>query len=199
MATKVPKRKDIWALCIKHGLKKFTRKYYDAAPDTEYRLLDSVGAVLIEVNAWVLEDSWGTPSGIDVKINTDKWRRIDVMKPEHLAKVDTALAAAVKKCTAKLTAKPADDKAVWKWLDRNMVLDKSDLKYGRVSYTCDKTFMLMHAPESNLCWTPLIDGSESRDIAGSSSAPLGEIGFNRVTFAAWLEKQGIHKQKKERY
>jgi hypothetical protein len=178
------KKADAFKACKDAGLQPFRHKYYDAPPGTDYRLLDTVGATLLEVSFFHDYDG-------EVYVGGRKY--------EDLTKLKAALDVAVKNVQSKLTATPLDDKRMWRWLSKaNMCnLNAKDVPY--LSYTRSKGMVLLHCSEFSLPWLPFTPGSEYVSIAGSDSEPVGNAGHTLDTFVAWLESKGIKKKKGERY
>lgn len=175
--------KDIGAVCEKLGMKKFRRKFYDAPAIDEWRLLDNVGATLVEIPIWVYD---GVAEVLGTKIETQS----------DLDKVAKKIAIQVSRQIPHMTAKTLSDDKIWKWLSRNGELSKKDAKY--YTYTKNTDYILFHCNEYSIPWVPFTNGSESRPIADSDSSPLGKIGMDVKLMAKWLEKNGIRKAKREK-
>lgn len=175
---------DIDAICTKHGFVKGRRKYYDAPPQTVWRLVDSVGAILFEIG-------YETYDGPVVSFGRSD---IDLTSNNALQMVESRVAALAEKLKDRLIATVPSDQKIWKWLNANMVISKSDLRYGSTTYTNRGGILLLYNTESRLAWTPMINGSDNEEIGGSSAAALGQIGMNVDSMIVWLEKHGIKKK-----
>lgn len=184
---KKPTQNDVGVVCETLGLLKFRRKFYDHPPITEWRLLDSVGAHLIEASIYPGYD--GDPLSVSIDRKT-----FSIETTKDVAAVEKYLRPLVEKNKKKLTAKKPTDKEVWKWLSQCLILEKSDLKHGTITYRKNKNMMLLESNQVNLCWAPMVNGSEDGDCAGSSTAAVGQIGMTLDMMAAWFEKQGVHKK-----
>jgi len=190
MAKKI-KITDVWNLCKSLGMVKVTTRYHDAGRVVSYKLLDSVGMQLAEVTAEVDDDTGCVVASTGRK----NWSLTD---DKVWVSFEKALENLVHGLQDRLQAVTPDDKTIWKWLDSHMVVYKEQTKEGYVQYTANARSILLVSNEFNLCWVPLVNADGPSEVAGSSTANLGEIGFTVATFIEWLEANGINRKKREK-